>query len=197
MLLIDCHEPNAIIEKLKPSIPVSVLTLKYGDYSFSDTLIERKTLQDFFTSLKSNRLKEQMEYMSRFYTERYLLIEGFFDFGYINNIDYLYSQLIDVMLNFDVKAIFSKDTDQTVDIIKRLYRQRNFKPPLNVMKKDKAYHAAKFFGISRKKLEILFLKFGSLKNIADADKKESKRIKSIGKKTIEKVKGALESDIFE
>ena len=196
MLLIDCHEPNAIIEKLESCIPTRVLTLKYGDYSFSDTVIERKTLSDFFTSIKNNKLQEQMEYMSRFYTEKYLLIEGFFDFGYINNIDYLYSQLIDLMLNFDVKAIFSKDIDQTVVIIKRLYHQRNFKPPLNVMKKDKVYHAAKFFGISRKKLEILFLKFGSLKNIADADKKESKGIKSIGKKTVEKVKDALNSNFF-
>ena len=111
MLLIDCHEPNAIIEKLKLFMPVRVLTLKYGDYSFSDTIIERKTLSDFFTSIKNNKLREQMEYISRFYTEKYLLIEGFFDFSYVNNIDYLYSQLIDTMLNFDVKVIFSKDID--------------------------------------------------------------------------------------
>ena len=78
MLLIDCHEPNAIIEKLESCIPTRVLTLKYGDYSFSDTVIERKTLSDFFTSIKNNKLQEQMEYMSRFYTEKYLLIEGFF-----------------------------------------------------------------------------------------------------------------------
>lgn len=197
MLLIDYHEPKVITDKLKLSVPVRVLTLKYGDYSFSDTIIERKTLSDFFISLKSNRLKEQMEYMSRFYTERYLLIEGFFDFGYINNINYLYSQLIDVMLNFDVKAIFSKDIEQTVVIIKRIYHQRNFKPPLNVMKKDKIYHAAKFFGISSKRLEILFSRFGSIKNIANAGKKEFKGIKSIGKTTVEKVKDTLNSNVFE
>jgi len=197
MLLIDCHEPKVIIEKLKSSVPVSVLTLKYGDYSFSDTIIERKTLSDFFTSIKNNKLRGQMEYLSRFYTEKYILIEGFFDFSYINNINYLYSQLIDIMLNFDIKIIFSKDAEQTVDVITRLYRQRNFRQPLNVLKKDRIYHAAQFFGVSRKRLDILFSRFGSIRNIANADKKEFKKLRYIGKKTVEKVKGALEDNMFE
>lgn len=195
MLLIDCHEPDAIIEKLESAIPTRVLILKYGDYSFSDTVIERKTLSDFFSSLKSNKLKEQMEYISRYYAEKYLLIEGFFDFSYINNIDYLYSKLIDITLDFNIKLIFSKDIDQTVAIIRRIYRQRNFEYPLNVLKKDKVYHAAKFFEVSRNKLEMLFSKFGNIRSIANADKKEFK-IKSIGKRTVEKVRDVLESNIF-
>ena len=48
MLLIDSHEPKEIIEKIKEAIPAQVLRLKYGDYSFSDISIERKTLSDFF-----------------------------------------------------------------------------------------------------------------------------------------------------
>ncbi len=195
MLLIDRHEPDAIIKKLEP-LPVRVVTLKYGDYSFSDTIIERKTLSDFFSSLKSNRLKEQMEYISRYYTEKFLLIEGFFDFSYINNIDYLYSELADIALNFNINLIFSKDMAQTADIIKRAYRQRNFGYPLNIQKKDNVYHAAKFFGVSNKKLEILFSKFGNIRNMVNADKKEFKGLKSVGKKTIEKVKNTLETDIF-
>ena len=76
------------------------------------------------------------------------------------------------------------------------YRQRNFKRPLNVIKKDRIYHAAKFFGVSRKRLEILFSKFENIKNIANADKKEFKGVKSIGKKTTEKLRDALGSNIF-
>ena len=86
MLLIDCHEPKEIAEKLESSINVKVIKLKYGDYSFSDTVIERKTLSDFFVSLKNHRLQEQMECIGRYYAEKYLLIEGFFDFYYVNNV---------------------------------------------------------------------------------------------------------------
>ena len=87
MLLIDSHEPKEVIEILKTCIRTSVIPLKYGDYCFSDIIIERKTLSDFFSSLKSGRLKEQMEAIGRFYTKKYLIVEGFFDFSYVNNID--------------------------------------------------------------------------------------------------------------
>ena len=197
MLLIDCHEPDAVIKKLESSIPTKVLILKYGDYSFSDIVIERKTLSDFFSSLKDNRLKDQMESISRNYTEKYLLVEGFFDFSYVNNIHYLYSQLINIILDFDVRVIFSEDIDHTVLIIKKIYFSKNLGYIKNVQKKGKIYHAVKFFGISNRKLEIIFSKFGSIKNIANAEKKSFKEMKSVGKKTAERIKSILETDIFQ
>lgn len=197
MLLIDCHEPNLIIDKLKVEIPLEVLKLKYGDYSFSDVVIERKTLSDFFSSIKNNRLAEQMENMSRYYTETFLIIEGFFDFSYVNNIDYLNSQIANIILNFDVKVIFSKDEEYTASLIKIIYRIKNLNFTLNTSKKEKIYHAINFFEISRKRLEILYNNFGSISNMALANKREFKEINSIGKKTIEKLKAALNSNIFE
>ncbi|MBI2647014.1 hypothetical protein HYW99_00905 [Candidatus Woesearchaeota archaeon] len=197
MLLIDCHEPREIIENLILTMPLNVLRLKYGDYSFSNVIIERKTLSDFFSSLKSNRLKEQMENMSRYYTEKYLLIEVFFDFEYVNNVDYLYTKLSEVILNFDIKVIFSKDYDCTAILIKKIYFKKNFGYAMNTVKRSKIYHATRFFDISYKKLEVLYSKFGSISEIATADKKELKGIKSIGKKTIEKLRNTINLNIFE
>lgn len=197
MLLIDSHEPREIIDCLKSAVPVEVIRLKYGDYSFSDIIIERKTLSDFFSSLKNNRLKEQMESISRHYTEKYLLIEGFFDFTYVNNIGYIYSELADIILNFDFKIIFSEDKEFTCKMIKKIYRLKNLHYNLNPAKKEKIYHAVNFFGIGKKRLEILFSEFGSISGIARADKSEFSGIKSVGKRTAEKVKDVLESNIFE
>ena len=126
MLVIDIHEPDFIKEKLQEKIPAKVLKLKYGDYSFSDVIIERKTLSDFFCSLKNDRLKYQSESMNRYYTEKYLIIEGFFDFSYVNNIKYLYSKLTELILDFNVNAIFSGDMDFTVRILRKLYFSKNF-----------------------------------------------------------------------
>ncbi|MBI3036099.1 hypothetical protein HYY71_07305 [Candidatus Woesearchaeota archaeon] len=196
MLLIDCHEPDEIIKKLEPFLPTRALALKYGDYTFSDTVIERKTLSDFFSSIKNNRLKEQMENISRFYTEKYLLIEGFFDFDYVNNIEYLYSGLIDITLDSDVKVMFSKDIGQTINTIKRIYRQRNFGYPIHVLKKDRIYHASKFFGISKRKLEMLFSRFDNIRNIMNAEKKDFKELSGIGESTVKSIKKSLESNIF-
>ena len=67
---------------------------------------------------------------------------------------------------------------------------------LSIGKKGMAYHASKLFDISNKKLEILFSKFGSINKLAQADVRDIKRIKSIGKKTIEKVNDVLNSNIL-
>ena len=194
MLLIDCHEPAEIIKSIQARISVKVLKLKYGDYSFSDIIIQRKTLSDFFGSLKNQRLNEQMENLSRFYEERYLIIEGFFDFSYVNNIDYLYSELLRIVLNFDVKIIFSKDCENTSSILKKLYFRKNFGYKLLSIKQDKIHHAAMLFGISRNKMELIFSKFGNIKNIANSSKKEIDEIKLVGKKTVEHIKNTLNND---
>lgn len=144
MLLIDSHEPVDIVQALKAKLPVKVLMLKYGDYSFSDAIIERKTLSDFFLSLKNQRLEYQMESISRLYTHKYLVIEGFFDFSYVNNVSYLYSRLSNITLDFDIKIIFSQDINQTICMVKRIYSLKNVGYVLNISRKDKAYHAAKF-----------------------------------------------------
>jgi ERCC4-type nuclease len=190
MILIDCHEPKQIIEKLHPIKNLQVARLKYCDYTFSDVAIERKTLSDFFSSIKSGRLQYQMESIGRYYLDKYLIIEGFFDFSYVKNIRYLYHKLFEITADFDVKIIFSCDINSTADAIKRLYIKRNL-DYIKYIKRDKSYHAAKFLGVSGKKFQILMSKFGSIKNIALADKKEFKGIKSIGKATIKNVRYSL------
>ena len=197
MILIDSHEPKEITQSISKSIPTEVLRLKYGDYSFSDIVVERKTLSDFFSSLKDGILTEQMEHISRYYTEKYLLIEGFFDFSYVNNLGYLYSQLIDMTLDLDIRVMFSKDKDCTATILKKMYFMRNFGYEIKNKRKDKAHHAVNIFGINKKKLEVIFSRFGNLSGIANSNKKDFSGMKSIGKKTVEKIQTALECNIFE
>ncbi|MBI3027123.1 hypothetical protein HYY70_03340 [Candidatus Woesearchaeota archaeon] len=46
-------------------------------------------------------------------------------------------------------------------------------------------------------MERLLNKFGNIKNIVIADKKEFRKINGIGKKTVKKVKNVLEHNLFE
>ena len=197
--IIDSHEPDSLAEKLKADIQISRLRLKYGDYSFSDVIIERKTLADFFSSLKNKRLIEQIENMSRFYSQRFLIIEGFFDFSYVNNLDYLNFVLTEIIVEHEVKIIFSKDLDFTAGIIKKIYDRGNLGYDSDInwkIKRNNAYHAVGFFGVGRKKLELLFSEFGNIGEMANAKKKEFRKISGVGKRTVEKVKKALEENIF-
>lgn len=195
MLLADVHEPEFIIEELKSKTKLNVIRLKHGDYSFSDTVIERKSLSDFFSSLKSGRLFEQMENISRFYSIKYLFIEGFFDFSYVNNVEYLYNQLFLLSQNFGIKIIFSNDEKQTAYFISRLYLSRNRVAPMFVQKKERVYYSAKLFGFSTRKMEKLYSHFGSILNMASAKKSDLTKVRGVGLKTLKKIKAGLYSDI--
>ena len=72
----------------------------------------------------------------------------------------------------------------------------NIRWNFDVSRKDKIYHLVKLFEINKQRLEILFSHFGSIKDIANANKKQFKGIRGIGKSTIEKVKNLLEDNIF-
>lgn len=71
------------------------------------------------------------------------------------------------------------------------FRNANF-----LIKRDKIYHAVKFFGIGRRKLEALFQRFGSIRQMAKADKKGFRGIKQVGRKSIVKINNLLDENIF-
>ena len=124
------------------------------------------------------------------------MIEGFFDFSYVNNIDYLYSELFKITFDFDVKLIFSKDIGGTADAIRKLYFRKNFGYRIKTLNHDKIHCASRLFDINYKKFEILLFKFGNVKNMANADINDFKHIKSIGKRTIEKINNTLNEKLF-
>ncbi len=193
MLLIDCREPKEIIEILSKNIPTRIIKLAHGDYLFSGIAIERKTLSDFFTSLKTGRLIEQITNIKRNFPNTYLLIEGFFDFTYVNNIDYLYSQISYLTINLGTKIIFSKDTGFTSEIIRKIYLTR-FKTYNLQISRDKRYHLAKFLGISGKKLDRILDRFENFENIVGKikfNKKEFLGIDGISRRTIDKIGDVL------
>ena len=121
--------------------------------------------------------------MCRLYTERYLIIEGFFDFTYVTNIDYLYSVLSKLMLNYDLNILFSSSEPFTANIIRMLYKKNRKQYHSKKIQFDKPYYAGKLFGISERKLRTMLSKFGNIKNIMNADKKELGSVKSIGKRS--------------
>lgn len=77
-VIVDMREfmsslPNVLHQKGMRIIPV---TLEVGDYILSPLIcVERKSIQDLFTSFTSGRLYHQVETMVRYYRLPVLLIE--------------------------------------------------------------------------------------------------------------------------
>ena len=102
-----------------------------------------------------------------------------------------------MILNFDVRVVFSKDEDYSANLIEKIYRMKNLDYTLNFSKREKIYHATNFFGISKQKLSLLYGHFQSIRNMVNADKKEFTRIKGLGKKSVDKLNNVMDSSIFE
>jgi len=80
LIAIDIHEPKSIIKKLQAtSIPIETKRLEIGDYTWNNLCIERKTVQDFFSSIYS-REPENNLFSQLFQLKQYkipiLIIQG-------------------------------------------------------------------------------------------------------------------------
>ena len=120
MLYIDCHEPQDIIGMLKRrNLAVEVRHLDSGDYVFDEVAIERKTVQDLISSCTSGsrHLWKQLETMQNTYKQPILLIEGIIDY----NDRLLMGILTTIILFWKYQTIFSKDKNETVEWIEKLF----------------------------------------------------------------------------
>lgn len=83
MMIIDSHEPEALIETFRQEkgIYVQVKELEYGDYAFSNIVVERKTLKDFYGSIVhgDKRIWQQMYNLKRCAERPILVIERWDD----------------------------------------------------------------------------------------------------------------------
>ena len=67
--------------------------------------------------------------------------------------------------------MFTKESDDSADVIKKIYFRNYLGYTRNALRTDEIYHAAKLFEISNKKLEVLYSRFGIMRKIANAEKK--------------------------
>ncbi|NPE27207.1 hypothetical protein HNV12_04365 [Methanococcoides sp. SA1] len=84
-IVIDKRENNSLIKAnlIQNQANFSEEILEIGDYLIADTIIERKSYNDFLASIKDKRLFTQINQMKK-YKNQILILEGF-DFTYNSN----------------------------------------------------------------------------------------------------------------
>ena len=76
-IIIDYREKNSFVATnlIKLGLEVKFKELKVGDYITKNTVIERKTVSDFLSSIINGRLLKQIEELKQF-KKKLLIIEG-------------------------------------------------------------------------------------------------------------------------
>ena len=194
-VIADIRERNSLVisELVGLDLEVEFKTLKVGDYLVNNVAIERKTVSDFINSMVNKRLSKQLEELQQ-YKERLLIIEGIDEQElYVDSENKMGMHpnairgfLISILLKYKTPIIYAKDYKDTAKFLSVLAKREIKESSLNVSKKNlnkkerMQFILEGFPGIGPKTAKKLLKKFGTLKNLLNADLEELK--KEMGKK---------------
>jgi len=206
-IIVDIHEKNSLVlaNLIESGAEIEIKSLEIGDYIIGDIIIERKTMQDFISSMLSRRLLEQLRNMTQ-YENRLLILEGerlhehklpqLITNGVASknrnetniNPNAIKGMILSISLDFKIPVIATENEAETANYLFLLAKQQaKQKTELSLharipkpKQEQKKYIIESFGGIGPATAEKLLKKFGTIKNIINSSAEELER--EIGKK---------------
>ncbi len=188
----------------KQDVKVRSTRLDVGDFLVSDrSAVERKTTEDFVTSLIDNRLFPQLTEMEEEFTHPLLLIEGGGLFGQRNvHPNAIRGALSSIVLDYEMPILWADDEDETVELLMALAKReqedkdrdisiRGEKSPQTEAELQK-FIVAGLPNVSSKLADRLLQHFGSVRTIFTASETELKKVEGIGEEKAARIKEIVE-----
>jgi len=187
-IIVDIHEKDSSIPAFLHELgaETELKSLKIGDYIIKDTLIERKTLSDFISSMISKRLIMQLREMQP-YKKKILILEGEINKEINFNLNAIRGMILSTSLDFNIPIIQTKDTEETARFLIILAKKQTQEKELSLhsrkgltKKQQIEYILESFQGIGPATAKKLLKKYKNLKKIFSLPEEELE--KEIGKK---------------
>ncbi|MEM5801215.1 MAG: ERCC4 domain-containing protein [Candidatus Aenigmatarchaeota archaeon] len=171
---------------------VNFKRLEIGDFIISEnTCIERKSSDDFVSSIIDGRIFKQAEEMKKCYERPLIIIEGNNTNGRITENAYK-GAIASLIMNFGLNVLTVENEKETARMIYFLAKkeQEDFSKHIVIKGKKKpkdVKEMQQFFlsslpGVSNIISQRMLEKFGSVKNLVNASEKELESIKGLKKK---------------
>jgi len=217
MLFIDSREPESIsnIINKEYQIPIKRVRLSLGDYLFSNVCIERKTVNDFLSSIYNRRLFKQLYKLSLFSEKPILIIQGLLPVYRIlrvknkivkveltnkeleNRKKLVLANLALAYLSYGIPFYWAKSENELIEFIVQLYYKSDKKTPKliplkTIRKKSMSKTEIKTAMLGcipnlGKKLANQLASTLSIQELANMDVSKLIQIKGIGKDTADKI----------
>ncbi len=208
-VIVDQRErPSGIVEELaKRGLEVEVKQLITADFilqtkdrnnNIVSVGIEKKTQEDFISSIIDRRIIQQLVMLKENFTVPLLIIEGSRNMYTLRNFhpNAIRGMLASIAIDFQIPMINTKsigDTAALIEVIaKRLDQPKKYvsllskRKPITV-EEQQEYLIESLPGIGPQLARSLLKGFGSVKNIINASEKELQKIEKIGKKKAEEI----------
>jgi Fanconi anemia group M protein len=207
-VIVDQREVKSSVarELEKAGVDIMLRTLEVGDYILSDRIAaERKSCEDFTSSLIEHKLFEQISNLSRAYEKPVLIIEGESLFN-IRNLspNVIHGALSSIALDFGVSVFHTRDAQDTASLIKQIAKREQTdghrdislhgKKSSMMLPEQQEYIISSISDIGPKAAKSLLTHFGSVENVIKADYEELLKVKNIGPKTAGKIREIVASE---
>ena len=180
---------------------VKVKQLEVGDFIISDdVVIERKTVDDFLSSMLDGRLMSQLIKMKENYASPLILVEGNQeDLFVLRNIhrNAIIGMLTSIAINYKVPVLFTRDANETAEFIfvtaKREQLGSDKDIRLRVGRKGFTLNEQQRFVVESLPMvgptmaKSLLKKFKSIKAIADANEDGLQEVENMGPKKAKQI----------
>jgi Fanconi anemia group M protein len=196
-IIVDTRERNSLAanELKKKDCLIIEKQLGIGDYQVGeDTIIERKSVNDFVASILDGRLFSQAIKLTTF-EKALLIVEG--DFNSIfeeRNINKqaIHGAMFSIMLEFKIPILFALDGFETCDLVYQLAKKEQLgknKPiSYRVVKKSDSLHVNQrnilegFPFVGPTLAERLIKEYGSIRLFANTSLERLQKIENVGEK---------------
>jgi len=200
-IIADIHEKNSLViaELIELGVDVEIKSLKLADYLVSNEIaVERKTINDFVSSMINKRLIQQISDMKANYKYPLLIIEKEDHQEYCkpsmhSNIheNAIRGMLLTVTTDFGIPTIMTEGYQDTAKYL-MLLAKRQLQPDreISLVAKRRAFSLKEqqqiilesFPGIGPALAKAMLKHFHSIKGIIEASEEELKKVPKLGKK---------------
>ena len=206
-IVVDYREKSSGVPLLlgQSGVKISFENLTVGDYILSRKhALERKTAQDFVSSLISGRLFDQVIRMREVYERPILVVEGEFNdqLEEFHNPKALWGALASISLTYDAKVFFTKDANQTAMLIASLAKhsmiRRSGGPVIQARPRFASEEemqlaiVASLPGVGPKTADKLLRKFGTIRRVFSADSRTLALVPRLGEAKAAKISELLD-----
>ncbi|MDT7859151.1 MAG: ERCC4 domain-containing protein [Candidatus Aenigmarchaeota archaeon] len=202
IVFVDYREEKIANLLEKMGCKIVRMNLPIGDFVVNDVGIERKSFEDFISSIIDGRIFEQANSLSSAFKKPIIIVEGF---GVVERIheNSFYATLAYIVSKSNVTIFRTKNEEETAKLIYWIAR-KEFENSGNVGFKIKEKKVsvqniqerilAAFPGISTVLSKRILKKFGSLKKFFNASEKELMEVDGIGEKTAKRIRKIIEEE---
>ena len=204
-IVIDERERKSGIPKLLKAIGVNVeiKTLQIGDYIVShETIVERKSIKDFMSSIFDGRLFDQCSRLKDNYQFPLIILEGNIDEieSITENPLVFYGALSTVAVDFNIPIIPTPNASDTAKLLVSLASRKEIsKGPLlkkkkksNDIQKQQLSVLSSLPGVGEKTAVRMLEKFGTPLNVLSASTKDLAKVSGLGESRAKKIKKMIQ-----